>query len=325
MKTATPMKTVSIIIPFLNEEGNIIPLYEALTSVAQKLPQYRFEYLYVNDGSTDESARLIAELAAKDPCVKYLEFSRNFGKEAATSAGLHAAAGDCAIMIDADLQHPPATIPEFIERWESGAEVVTGLRLTNDGAGVIKTLGSKVFYAIMCLISDTELARGETDFRLMDRAVIDAFKHLSERQRMTRALINWLGFRREYVTFAASQRHSGDAQYSPARLIKLGLMSFVSHSLLPLRLTGYLGVMITIGAFLSGTFVFFERYVYHDPFGWNISGPAQLAIINVFLVGIMLSALGLIALYIENIKVEVTGRPLYVLRKSIGVNTEKDL
>jgi dolichol-phosphate mannosyltransferase len=318
------MKKVSIIVPFLNEEGNIPVLYEALAQVARREREYLFEFLFVNDGSRDKSASIIERLAQKDPRITYVEFSRNFGKEIATSAGLHKARGDCAIMLDADLQHPPQLIPRFIERWENGAEVVTGVRESSEGAGFLKKLASRLYYALMRRISDTTFVPGETDFRLLDRAVIDAFNSLSERQRMTRALINWLGFTREEIRFTAPARHSGVAQYSSARLIRLGVSSFVSHSLLPLRLAGYLGILITILSFCTGLFVFFERYVYHDPFGFNFSGPAQLAIINVFLVGITLSALGLIALYIENIKVEVSGRPLYIVRRVVSTDTHKN-
>lgn len=310
-------KTISIIIPFLNEEQNIPLMYAALNEAWQRIPQYRREYIFVNDGSTDGSRDEVLKLTAHDSNVRYIEFSRNFGKEMGTTAGIEAATGDAIIMVDADLQHPPALIPDMVAHWEQGAEIVTGIRTANNGEGFLKKYGSKLFYRIMAGISHTKINPGETDFRLIDRVVADAFKQLPERQRMTRSLINWLGFRRVYIPFEAPARIHGEAKYTVRKLVTLAFNSFVSNSLLPLRLAGYLGVFIMLTSFLVGITVFTERYILMDAFGWAVSGSAQLAIFNAFLIGIVLTALGLIARYIENIHVEVAGRPLYVIRKKI--------
>ncbi len=307
-------KLISIVIPVHNEEKNIPLIYSALKDVRANLPAYAYEFIFVNDGSTDGSAKAVEALAF-DTGVKYIEFSRNFGKEMATTAGIAEATGDAVIMIDADLQHPPALIPEFVARWEKGAEVVVGVRTKNHGEGLTKKGGSWLFYRIMQAISETVIEQGETDFRLIDRIVADAFKQLPEQKRMTRALINWLGFKKEIVSFEAALRVNGTAQYSTGKLVRLALHSFVSNSLLPLRLAGYLGVGITLFSGALGVVVFIQRYIYKDAWGWNVSGTAQLAIINVFLIGIVLMALGIIALYIANIHSEVADRPLYVVRK----------
>ena len=311
-------KLISIVIPLLNEEKDIPLIYAALQEVWAKLQRYNYEFIFVNDGSTDHSALAIAALAAKDNRVKCIEFSRNFGKEMATTAGIEAAQGDAVMMIDADLQHPPALIPEFVSRWERGAEVVVGVRTRNHGEGLTKRGGSALFYRIMGLISETDMAPGETDFRLLDHVVATAFNSLPEHSRMTRSLINWLGFRKEFVSFEAPARIHGQAKYSPGKLFHLALYSFISNSLLPLRFAGYLGVAITFFSGLLGIVVFIQRYVLGDPLNWHVSGSAQLAIINVFLIGIVLMALGIIALYIEKINGEVAGRPLYVVRKKIN-------
>ncbi len=269
----------------------------------------------MNDGSTDGSQKAIDALAAEDEAVRGIEFTRNFGKEAATTAGIREAAGDAVICLDADLQHPPALIPEFIKRWESGAEVVVGVRSSNNGEGLVKRYGSKLFYALMSRISDTPLIPGETDFCLLDREVAEAFKTLRERGRMTRSLISWLGYRKETIPFAAPARLHGTASYSFTKLVRLALNSIASNSLFPLRAAAYLGLFITVGSFVLGVVVFAERYLFADALHWHVSGAAQLSIINAFLVGIVMMMLGLVSIYIGRINEEVSHRPLYVARK----------
>jgi glycosyltransferase involved in cell wall biosynthesis len=308
-------KTISIIIPVYNEEANVPLVYQALVQIRANLPHYVFEYIFVDDGSSDHSALAIDALASRDPQVRGIEFSRNFGKEMATTAGLVEANGDAVIMIDADLQHPPRYIRDMVSAWEQGAEVVVGVRSSNMGEGIIKKWGSLLFYKIIGAISETDFEQGETDFRLVDRAVVDAFKRLPEHQRMTRSLINWLGFRRATVKFDAPARLHGVSPYSTIKLIHLALNSFLSHSLLPLRFAGYLGVLITFFSTLLGTAVILEKYILHDPLNWGVTGSAQLAILNVFLVGIVLASLGIIGLYVGSIHTEVLSRPLYVIRE----------
>jgi dolichol-phosphate mannosyltransferase len=271
--------------------------------------------LFIDDGSKDQTAAEIEKLAESDSRVKLISFSRNFGKEVATSAGLRYAQGAAVIMIDADLQHPPKLIPLFLQKWQNGAEVVVGVRSKNKNYSLLRKCASALYYKLMKVISNTIMIPRETDFRLIDRAVVDAFNTFTERHRNTRALINWLGFKREYIEFEVNQRANGKASYSLGKLLHLAIYSFVSHSLFPLRIAGYIGGFITFCSGLLGILVFFERYVFNDALNWHISGSAQLAIINVFLIGIVLMCLGIVALYIENIQNETTNRPMYVIRK----------
>jgi polyisoprenyl-phosphate glycosyltransferase len=308
------IKAISLIVPIYNEEKNIKLFYQALAKVIND-PAWVFELIFVNDGSTDQSAAIITELAKADPRVKYLEFSRNFGKEIATTAGLNYAQGDAAIMIDADLQHPVELIPELIARWQNGAEVVIGVRRSNKGEGLIKKLGSGLFYKIINQIADVKIIPQATDFRLLDRVVIDEFNRFTENNRMTRALIDWLGFKRDYVYFDASPRKNGQAKYGFWKLFHLAVNSFISLSLLPLKLAGYLGVIIVVLSGILGLYILIGKYIFHLYYASSFSGPAQLAILIVFLVGIILMSLGLIALYIADIHGEVANRPLYVIRK----------
>lgn len=307
---------ISVVIPCYNEEGNLPRLYQAFKSIFASLDsRYNAEFLFIDDGSEDGTVVEIEKLAGSDSRVKLISFSRNFGKEVAMTAGIRYAKGAAIIMLDADLQHPPELIPLFLEKWRKGAEVVIGVRKRNKNYAFVKRCGSAIYYKLMKAVSKTAMVPRETDFRLIDRTVADAFNTFTERQRNTRALIDWLGFKREYIEFDMDERTSGEASYSLGKLFHLAIYSLVSHSLFPLRLAGYLGVFITFISGLLGITVFFERYVFNDAWSWHISGSAQLSIINVFLIGIVLICLGFIALYIENIQNETINRPLYVIRE----------
>ncbi|MDD4902478.1 MAG: glycosyltransferase family 2 protein [Patescibacteria group bacterium] len=309
-------RIISIVVPVYNEEKNINLFYGALVRIlANSAASFDFELIFVNDGSTDQSAGIIEGLARTDQRIKYLEFSRNFGKEIATTAGLNNARGAAAIMIDADLQHPVELIPELIAKWQNGAEVVIGVRKSNRGEGIIKKIGSRLFYQIINNIAEIRIIPQATDFRLIDRAVIDEFNRFTENNRMTRALIDWLGFKREYVYFDAKERTDGKAKYGFWKLFHLAVSSFVALSLLPLKLAGYLGILIIFFSGALGLYILVGKYFFHFYYASSFSGTAQLGILIVFLVGIILMSLGLMALYIANIHGEVTHRPLYVIRK----------
>ncbi|MFH1188252.1 MAG: glycosyltransferase family 2 protein [bacterium] len=308
-------KAISIIVPVYNEEDNILLFYEAVQGIMKKI-DYTFEIIFVNDGSSDNSGTLIGELSTRDNRIKYIEFSRNFGKEIATSAGLKYAAGDAALMIDADLQHPVDLIPEFIKKWGKGAEVVVGVREKNTNEGFIKKYGSFFFYKIMNAIGDTKIVPRATDFRLLDRIVIDEFNKFTEKNRMTRGLIDWLGFKRDYIYFVAEERTHGKPSYNCLKLTKLAFSTFIAHSLFPLKIAGYLGVIITFSSGMLGLFMFVEKFLLLDPLRMRFSGTAMLATLILFLVGIILCCLGLVALYIANIYGEVVNRPLYVIRRT---------
>ncbi|MBU0625743.1 glycosyltransferase family 2 protein, partial [Patescibacteria group bacterium] len=252
-------KKISILIPAYNEAEIIRPLYERLSAVISRLRSYDFEIIFVNDGSTDQTEKEISLLAALDQRVRFIEFSRNFGKEAATTAALLNARGVAAIMLDGDLQHPPELIPQFVIHWERGADIVVGIRNTTR-TSFIKRVGSKIFYRLLRCISDTEIVPNATDYRLLDRKVLDQFVHFTERDRITRGLIDWMGFRREYVQFNADPRFSGSAKYTVVKLTQLAIATCVNHCLFPLRLIGYLGAAITLFFGLFGAAVFFGKY-----------------------------------------------------------------
>jgi len=308
-------KLISFVIPIFNEQENIKTIYLSVFKKFNSLKsKYEPEFIFVDDGSTDKSIKILNDLALKNNKVKYLEFSRNFGKEIATTAGIHYAKGDAVIIMDADLQHPPEKIAEFITKWEDGAEIVTGIRQRTKGKSIMKRIGSYYFYKINSAISGIKSVPNSTDFRLLDKKVIKEFIRFTEKNRMTRGLIDWLGFKNEYVYFVSPERKFGKPGYSYLKLTRLAFTSFVSNSLIPLKLAGYLGIIITVLFALLGIFVFLDRYFLHDPFGFHFTNLAIVVVFIGFLIGIVLSCLGLMALYIGNINTEITNRPLYVLR-----------
>lgn len=304
--------TISIIVPVYNESANVPLLYQALQSITD--PAYIYEFIFVNDGSRDDSLSVLQRLSDDDERVRVIDFSRNFGKELATTAGLHAASGDAALMLDADLQHPVELIPDFIAKWQAGADVVIGVRQAYSHESLFKKMTSWLFYKMFNAITETNSMPHATDFRLIDRVVIDEFKRFGEHNRITRGLIDWLGFRRDYIYFKSAERLNGVATYSVLKLIQLATNSFVSHSLFPLRLAGWLGIFITSLASMLMLFILIEQFSLHDPLALHISGTAIIADFNLLLIGIVLMSLGLIALYIANIHDQVVDRPLYVIR-----------
>ena len=311
------MKILSVIIPCYNEESNISHFYKAFCESWKnpKLDKVDYELIFVDDGSRDTTVTEVQKLIEIDPKVKLIEFSRNFGKEVALSAGVENCVGDACIFVDADLQYPIDRIPDFVEKWLAGADVIIGIRDKKKTNNIIEKLGSIAFYKIINSISETKILPGALDFRLIDRVVIDEYNRFSERGRMTRALIDWLGFKRDFIHYQELPRLHGEPAYSFNKRVKLALSTFISQSLLPLKLAGYLGLFIFIISSILGVFIIIQSYILRDPLGLKISGSAALGVLNSFLVSIILMCLGLIALYIANIHTEVANRPLYVIRK----------
>ena len=308
------MSLVTIIIPMRNESANILALYNAVQKVVKTLKNYSFEYIFVDDGSTDDSASVVQKLSSKHAEVQLLQLARNFGKEIATTAGLHQARGDAAIMIDADLQHPPELIPEFLKRWQAGDDIVIGKQVPDASyATFTKRTTSRWFYKLINRISTIQITPHATDYRLLDRAVIDEFNRFTEHNRLTRGLIDWLGFSRSYIDFVPAKRLHGERSYSYRELTKLATNSIVSLSLFPLRIAGYVGALIVALSLPLFAFIVFDKLFNNNYF--NFTGSATLAVMLLFLVGVVLICQGLMALYVAHIHSEVQNRPLYVQKR----------
>ncbi|HMH69930.1 MAG TPA: glycosyltransferase family 2 protein [Candidatus Saccharimonadales bacterium] len=306
-------KMISIVIPIYNEALNVKPLYKAVQSIVKKLPQ-TFELIFVDDGSSDDSVRRIRKVALGDKKVKLVELARNFGKEIAVTAGIHAAKGDAAVIMDADLQHPPELLPQFVKEWENGADVVVGVKSYSKDEGWFKKFSSKSFYSILGKVSSAKITPHASDFRLINRNVIDTFKTFTERNRITRGIIDWSGFERRYIYFEAPPRLHGEAGYSYRKLFGLAMNSFTAYSMMPLKIASWLGWFILVTSALLGMFTLVEKYIIGDPLGLDITGTALLAMRLLFLVGVVLICLGFVALYIARIHEEVINRPLYIVK-----------
>ncbi len=313
---------LSIIIPVFNESTNLLWHHKIIDDFT-KSQKESYEIIYVNDGSTDDSLSILKKIAKKHSNTKYISFSRNFGKEIATSAGLHQSSGDAAIIIDADGQHPIALVPDFVAEWHKGSKVVVGIRMTNQDEGFIKRYGSKLFNAIMTQLSSDTAPKNSTDFRLIDRQVIEEFKKLNEHNRITRGLIDWLGFKRTYIEFHSDERHDGKASYSVPKLMKLALHALVSQTTKPLQFTGQLGGVVMALSVLIGLFLLIETLVLNDPLNLNITASGFLALFISFLIGVVLACQWLLALYIESIHHETQGRPLYIIEERSRNSNEK--
>lgn len=318
---------ISIVVPVHNERAGLGRFQTALMDMISRSTADEYEVIYCDDGSSDGTAELINEWCQLDDRIKLIKFSRNFGKENALSAGIAQAKGDAIITIDGDGQHPIELLSKFIGAWKNGAQVVIGLRTERGVESWFKRWGTWSFYTIFNKVSGQTLRPDATDYRLLNRDVAEAFLQLGETDRMTRSLIDWLGFRREYVHFRPTPRlHDEPAGYSPGKLIRLAANSFVSLSPTPLYLFGYLGIIITTTATLLGAAVLLEQVVLGDPWHWKFTGTAMLSILTLFLVGIVLISQGILSLYISHMHAQTKGRPLYVIdySGSAGIRKRRD-
>lgn len=309
---------VSVVIPVYNEGQGVRHFHDSLVSVMDLVAKDAYEIVYCNDGSTDSTLAVLRELAKSSHAVRIISLSRNFGKETATTAGIHEAQGQVIIMLDADGQHPVELIPTFIERWRAGSKVVVGIRTDNAREGVVKRYGSKLFYWIFNRFTGMKLVPGLSDFQLIDKVVQQEFRRLSEHNRITRGLIDWLGFPRDYIHFKAKARIADKAGYSFKKLLKLAVDSVISLSISPLYITAYIGaIMLPISVLL--VLFMLVNFVLGDPVGLRATGGAYLTVLLLFLISVLLLSQGIIGLYLSHIHTETQNRPLYVIDEESSV------
>jgi len=305
---------LTIIVPAYNESKNIIPFYNAVCNVIDKVTNYEWEIVFINDGSIDNTWEIITTVANNDYKVKGINLSRNFGKEMALTAGAETIEQtDAVIIMDADLQHPPELIPELIKQWECGYQIVATKRIAIKYSW-IRELGSRFFYYFMRLISEIQLEPKTTDYRLLDKQVLNVLKTFEEKTRFFRGLIDWMGFRKTYINFSAPERQNGESTFKLKDLTKLAINSLTSFSLAPLRLCGYIGIIVLFASGFLMTYMLISQF-----FMAPIYTPlAYFVVFNTILFGVVLSALGMLALYIGHIHTEVIRRPLYIIQEKLG-------
>jgi polyisoprenyl-phosphate glycosyltransferase len=310
----------SFVVPAWNEEDVLPELYARLAPVVEALDG-ESEIIFVDDGSTDRTFDLLVSLRERDPRCKVVRLSRNFGHQAAITAGLDLAGGEAAIVLDADLQDPPELIPRLIARWRDGYEVVFGVRVSREGESFLHRFVTRAFYRFLRRTADIDLPEGAGDFRLIDRRALDAFRGMRERRRYVRGMVSWVGFRQVGVPYERPARHAGVGKYSVLRYSRLAFDGLSSFSDAPLRLALGAGFLVAIGSLIAGILAIVLKVAGVA----NVPGWTSLVVVLSFLGGIQLVVLAAVGFYVAGIFDEVKQRPLYVISESRGISAPAPL
>ena len=305
-------KKVTLLIPCFNEEASLPLLYEALKDLMNNATDYDWEVLFINDGSRDGTLQSIRTLRAHDSRICYVSLSRNFGKEAAMLAGFDYATGDCVVIMDADLQHPPMLVLEMLKWWEQGFDDVYAKRNSRGRESWFRQKASKAFYALLQKCSRINVLQNVGDFHLLDRKCIEVLKQLRETERYTKGLYCWIGFNKKEIVFEQGDRVAGQSAWNFWRLFGLAMEGITSYTTAPLRLSTLLGLIISTASVVYMCLVFAKTILWGDP----AKGFPTLAIIILFLGGVQLISLGIIGEYIGRIFNETKRRPVYVVQES---------
>ena len=304
------MDLLSIVVPCYNEEESVKLFLSEIQSI---LADYNFEVIFVNDGSSDNTLDVIKDLADSNSNVKYLSFSRNFGKESAIYAGLSNANGDLVCIMDADLQHPPRLIPEMIESICAGeADVVAARRTSRKGESMLKSIFSRMFYKVFNRVSQITLVEGATDFRVMKRIVVDAVLDLPEYNRFSKGLFQWVGFETKWIAYENVERVAGESAWSFRQLVRYSVEGVVAFTTIPLTIVIFLGTILSVVAFLYMLFIIIKYLIYSDP----VQGFATTMSVILLLGGIQLLSIGALGKYLEKTYTETKKRPIYIVRES---------
>lgn len=309
-------KLVTLVAPFYNEALGTAEFFRRVQEVAKALPAYRFEIVAVNDGSRDDTWNELRKARAQYPNVHLVDLSRNFGKEAALTAGLDRATGDAVIPIDSDLQHPPELIQEMLEQWEAGAEVVLARRRDRQTDGPVQKLAATLFYRFHNVISNVHVPPGVGDFRLMDKRVVEALRKLPENHRFMKGLFAWVGFRTVTVLYSPAERAQGSSSFNLWKLWNFALEGITSFSTAPLRIWSYLGACVSAVALIYAGIIVLKTLLH----GADVPGYASLMVGTLFLGGVQLIGIGVLGEYVGRIYNEVKRRPVYLVREEHSVD-----
>ncbi len=304
---------LSLIIPCFNEEASLPFIYNELVKVSEQLIDYEIEYLFINDGSTDHTLDVLKKLASSDAHVKYYSFSRNFGKEAAMYAGFCNTSGDYVAVMDADLQDPPALLPQMLDILKSGEyDSVATYRVNREGEPPVRSFFARQFYKLINRISDADIVDGARDFRLMKRDMVDAIIELNEYNRFSKGILGWIGFRTYWLPYENVERIAGETKWSFWKLFKYALDGIVSFSQAPLSLASFGGIFLTFVSFVAIIFVIVRRLIWGDP----VNGWASLVCIITFIGGIQLFCTGIMGQYLSKTYLETKKRPHYIVAET---------
>ena len=308
------MKKISILIPCYNEEKTLPLLYPELVKLMEGMPAYEWEIMFINDGSADGTLKILQELRQQDKRVNYVDLSRNFGKEVAMLAGFDYVTGDCMVIVDADLQDPPSLIPEMISYWEQGYEDVYARRRTRGKESWLRKYLSIKFYKLLQRTSRYDVLQNVGDFRLLDRRCINALKRMRESERYTKGMFCWIGFNKKEVVFDRGDRAAGSSSWGYKQLFSLAIDGITSFTSAPLRISTFVGFIVSMLAFIYMIYVFIKALIWGDA----VQGYPSMVILILFLGGIQLLSLGIIGEYIGRIYNETKNRPDYIVRDFNG-------
>lgn len=312
------MFLISIIAPCFNESKCILPFYYAIKDLFYNLDDYEYEIIFINDGSSDDTLSKMIICQSKDTRVTIIDFSRNFGKEAALTAGINHATGDAVIPMDIDLQHPPSLIPEMLHKWKDGYEVVLAKRKNRSDEKFIKRCCSHFFYHIHNIFSKPKLPIDVGDFRLMDKNVVNSFKALPENCRFLKGIFAWLGYKATTIEFDVMPRYAGKSKFNLLKLWNFALDGITGFSTIPLKIWSYIGAIFAIMSFIYGTIILMRTLI----FGVDLPGYASLLVAITFLGGLQLIGIGVLGEYIGRTYIESKHRPIYLIRKIYKTKTE---
>ncbi|MDY7003047.1 MAG: glycosyltransferase family 2 protein [Cyanobacteriota bacterium] len=308
---------LSIVIPFYNEELNIDRLFERLILVLEPL-KMTYEIICINDGSKDNTLKLLVKYHQLNPLIKVVNFSRNFGKEIAITAGIDYALGDAVIPIDADLQDPPELIVELIAKWREGYDVVYATRRSRQGESWLKQFTAQKFYRTIQHLTPVEIPPDTGDFRLIDRKVVEALKKLPETNRFMKGLFSWVGYQQTSILYDRSLRFKGETKWNYWQLWNLAIEGITAFSSIPLKIWSYIGISISLISFIYASFLVIRTLI----FGIDVPGYASLIVAILFLGGMQLLSLGILGEYLGRVHEEVKRRPLYLVRESYGFKNQ---
>jgi len=313
------MKKISILIPAYNEQEVLEQLYHRLGKLANDNKSYEFEFLFVNDGSRDQTMQIIKDYAEADDRIAYVDLSRNFGKEIAMLAGLDHVTGDATVIIDADLQDPPELIPKMVKFWEEGYDDVYAKRNSREGETWLKKITSKTYYQLLQKATSIEIQKDTGDFRLLDRRCVEALKQIRESQRYTKGMFSWIGYKKKEITYDRDPRAAGQTKWNYPKLINFAIDGLTSFTTAPLRISSVLGFIVSLAAFIFIVVIVVKTAMFGDQVGGY---PSTMAVI-LFLGGLQLLSLGIIGEYIGRIFNETKQRPLYFVEEYHAKSSKK--
>lgn len=306
------MKKVDLIVPCYNEGEVVNMFFDEAKKVTDRLNAYDFTYIFIDDGSSDNTLALLEGLAKNNKCVKYISFSRNFGKESGMYAGLKNSTGDYVVVLDADLQHPPALIEDMLKAMEEGYDCCSANRATRDGDPALRTLFTRMFYRFVNRISEVDMPDGAGDFRMMNRAMVNAVIAMSEVQRFSKGIFSWVGFKTKWIDFENVERAAGTTKWNFFKLFGYAMDGITAFSTFPLKIASYMGMLVSGSAFVYLIYVIIKTIIS----GKDVPGYASTITLILFIGGIIMLFCGILGEYMAKIYMEVKNRPVYIIRRT---------